>query len=177
MVGTIFIIIIIIMLVLAICCGGWALYRGYKISDPVGVLLGVILIVLAIGTGRFFWKNCICHECYHYYENAYCENCGNPSDYYKKTLICPDCNVEVDSNYCQNCGIPRDEIERKDDEKAETTLVCAECDTELSDKANFCPECGAAPNVVERDLICSNCGNELETEEQYCSECGTSLNH
>lgn len=136
-------IFIIIAVVLGILIGTWSIYDNCKDGEPIGILLGILLLIIAIGGGAYEFENHICDKCYYYRgEEAYCEKCGNSSEHYEKKLICPDCNVEVDSNYCQNCGIPRDEIERKDDEKAETTLVCAECDTELSDEANFCPNCG-----------------------------------
>ena len=140
MAGTIFVIIVVAF---GIGVGAPTLYGGCKSGYIIEILLGVLLLAISIGYGVYESKSNICDKCYYYRgEEAYCENCGKPSDHYKKTLICPDCNVEVDSNYCQNCGISRDEIEINDDKKDETTPICAECDTELSDEANFCPNCG-----------------------------------
>ena len=82
-----------------------------------------------------------CNKCDKIVTTAYCNNCGTINENYK-LFVCSNCNTEVDGEYCPSCGISRDEIERKDDVKAKTTPVCAECDTELSDEANFCPNCG-----------------------------------
>lgn len=48
-------------------------------------------------------------------------------------------------------------------------IKCEECGHCISDKARFCPKCGAP---VELKELCSECGNELPSETLFCPNCG-----
>lgn len=65
-------------------------------------------------------------------------------------------------------------------------IICSNCGKEVSDKAEFCPKCGARvvalnsegeieENNIEKVIqkkLCEECGAELEAEEKVCHECG-----
>ena len=46
---------------------------------------------------------------------------------------------------------------------------CKSCNTELSEKGEFCPSCGA------RQVICPACGEPHLEESRFCTMCGTML--
>ena len=48
-------------------------------------------------------------------------------------------------------------------------VVCHNCDTELSEQAKFCPECG-----LTRAINCKQCGTGLPVTAKFCIECGIS---
>lgn len=67
-------------------------------------------------------------------------------------------------------------------------IHCLECGNEVSDKAEFCPKCGAPVKTENSEILnedekkieevlqhkkrCEECGAELEAEETVCHECG-----
>ncbi len=49
-------------------------------------------------------------------------------------------------------------------------MLCPTCQTEVSDSAKFCVECGAALT-----LRCAECGTEHPAGQRFCGECGSPL--
>lgn len=48
-------------------------------------------------------------------------------------------------------------------------IKCKECNNEISDKAEVCPNCGC--NVVT-SIICDECGGNYSSTEAVCPSCG-----
>lgn len=51
-------------------------------------------------------------------------------------------------------------------------IKCIECGHEVSDKASYCPQCGAP---VEKKRQCTECGNFVSMNAQICPICGFPL--
>lgn len=51
-------------------------------------------------------------------------------------------------------------------------IKCIECGHEISDKASYCPQCGAP---VEKTIQCTECGNFVSIDAQICPICGFPL--
>ena len=45
-------------------------------------------------------------------------------------------------------------------------MQCSKCQTEIPERAKFCPECGA------KQTTCASCGAVLPTPSRFCLECG-----
>jgi RNA polymerase subunit RPABC4/transcription elongation factor Spt4 len=61
---------------------------------------------------------------------------------------------------------------------------CQQCNSELENKAPFCPNCGAKQpieveevkvEVTEVKNACKNCGEALENGAIFCASCGTKV--
>ena len=48
-------------------------------------------------------------------------------------------------------------------------MKCRYCDTELKDRAKFCPNCGK--EVIESN-VCINCGEQIKLGASFCPHCG-----
>ena len=47
-------------------------------------------------------------------------------------------------------------------------IKCKECNEEMSDKAKFCPKCGAENTII----FCPECGKKLSSKALMCPSCG-----
>ena len=47
-------------------------------------------------------------------------------------------------------------------------IKCKECEAEMSDKAKFCPKCGAENTI----MFCPECGKQLSSKAVMCPGCG-----
>ncbi|MCJ7481584.1 MAG: zinc-ribbon domain-containing protein [Thermodesulfovibrionales bacterium] len=47
-------------------------------------------------------------------------------------------------------------------------MICAKCNAENINGANFCSKCGLP-------LICTNCGAQINSLDNFCPKCGISL--
>lgn len=47
-------------------------------------------------------------------------------------------------------------------------IKCSECETEMSDKAKFCPKCGTENKI----MFCPECGKQLSKKAIMCPKCG-----
>ena len=125
-----------------------------------------------------------------------------------KINYCGKCGVELvaGSNFCTNCGwrLP-DEAERKIIESqndliqsnTESSVVtpieslasenigassdekkCINCETSLSQSAEFCTQCGARQVKAESrsEKWCIYCGNIMSINDMFCSKCGANQN-
>lgn len=48
-------------------------------------------------------------------------------------------------------------------------INCNECGAQVSDKAPYCPKCGAP---VEKQIECSECGTKMSENIKMCPNCG-----
>jgi len=61
-------------------------------------------------------------------------------------------------------------IEQKVKVLPSTSIICKNCNIELSENAKFCNECGTKVNT---EIFCSNCETKLSPTSKFCNECGT----
>lgn len=58
--------------------------------------------------------------------------------------------------------------------------ICAKCNFNNSDEAEYCQNCGEKILDKISDFFpnkkCSNCGMELSSDSEFCSNCGTHVN-
>ena len=51
-------------------------------------------------------------------------------------------------------------------------IKCVECGNKVSDKAEYCPECGCP---VEIRINCFECGASISDKNEICPKCGVPL--
>ena len=57
-----------------------------------------------------------------------------------------------------------------------TVIKCPNCDSDVSDKATYCINCGCLLNNKKK-LFCKECNNEISIEDKICSKCGCPINN
>jgi len=50
--------------------------------------------------------------------------------------------------------------------------ICPNCHNNVSEKDNFCTECGGSLKNIRNNKICSKCGQNFSANEKFCSNCG-----
>lgn len=51
-------------------------------------------------------------------------------------------------------------------------MICLKCNTEVSDTANFCPNCGSA---IPKEKRCPHCNSVVSDDANFCGNCGSKL--
>ena len=60
-------------------------------------------------------------------------------------------------------------------------INCKECEKQISDKAEACPDCGCpfkeqqSAETAETPIICDNCKTQNDVDMVFCQNCGTTL--
>lgn len=61
-----------------------------------------------------------------------------------------------------------------------TLISCNDCGGKISDRARYCPHCGAPVTYInERRLVevCRDCEQKISDRARYCPHCGAPTRH
>jgi hypothetical protein len=132
---------IIIIFYLGLCVGvgmlhesrGYNLWTGFFLALLLSPLIGFII---SISSGRKITRQSIALS--------------------SNLKLCPFCKepIQIDAIICKHCHKPQ-KI-KKENPQQTTDIFCSNCNTKLSGKSKFCPECGNAITDIDRKLDFNN---------------------
>lgn len=82
---------------------------------------------------------------------------------------------EVETNEREVFVEGKETVVDEDNDSAGEAVFCSKCGQVLSEKQQFCPNCGNKVNQARESMFCVKCGSTVEQDQKYCPNCGNKM--